>query len=104
MGSRRIKIPTPPLPNPNAAGATAGQSTYNVPVVSPYDSGQAYTPFFMQQAVNPMEGQPMSYFNRYGSVGNDPEQLPYMATGGGISNNVTNFAQSASRVRLGGAI
>ena len=96
MGSsRRMVIPQRPPPNPNASGAGGSTASYNIPTVSPYDSGQGYQPFFMQQAVNPTMGQPKSFFNTYGSVGNDPAQVPYNATGGGISNNVTNFAKSS---------
>jgi hypothetical protein len=97
MGSsKRMTIPAPPPPNPNAAGATGSTSRYNVPVVGGYDSNN-YTPFFMQQAANPMEGQPMSYFNKYGSVGNDPAQQPWTpsSVGGMGGNNVMQFAGSA---------
>lgn len=101
MGSSRRNIfQPPPPPNPNAMGVGESKSAYNVPVVSPYET-QNYQPFFTQVANTPQMG---SYFNRYGSVGNSPEQVPYTPVGGGISNNVTNFATSAPRVRLGGAI
>lgn len=76
MGSSR-KYYTPPPPNPNAQGIGTSKSTYNIPVVSPYENQQSYTPFFMQQAVNPTEGNPQSFFNKYGSVGEPIAQTPY---------------------------
>jgi hypothetical protein len=101
MGSsRRFQIPKPPTPNPNAMGVGASNSTYNVPVVSPYET-QNYQPFFTQQAANSVAGQPQSYFNTYGSFGQAPDQVPYNATGGGISSNVHRFAQSAPLTGFG---
>ncbi len=101
MGSSRRNIFTPPPPpNPNAIGATASTSRYNVPVVGNYDSNN-YQPFFTQQAVNPQQGKPMSFFNTYGTMGEDPAQVPYNATGSGISSNVHRFAQSAPLTGFG---
>jgi hypothetical protein len=100
MGSSRRNIFTPPPPpNPNVTGASASKSTYNVPVVGNYD-GNNYQPFFTQAAINPQGGTP-SFFNRYGSVGQDPAQIPYNATGSGISSNVHRFAQSAPLTGFG---
>jgi hypothetical protein len=93
MGSSR-KIFTPPPPNPNAGGADASKSTYNIPVVSNYDSNN-YQPFFTQQAVNPMSGLNPSFFNTYGSVGQDPAQVPYNPASN--SNAGSIFALSAGR-------
>lgn len=94
MGSSRKNFfQPPPPPNPNAMGVEASKSTYNVPVVSPYET-QNYQPFFTQQAANSQAGQPQSYFNTYGSYGQAPNQVPYNATGGGISNTMTNFAKA----------
>jgi hypothetical protein len=101
MGSSRKSIfQPPPPPNPNAMGVGESKSTYNVPVVSPYET-QNYQPFFTQQAANPMASQPQSYFNTYGSYGQAPNQVPYNATGGGISSNVHRFAQSAPLTGFG---
>jgi hypothetical protein len=96
MGSSRRNLFTPPPPpNPNAAGATGSTSRYNVPVVGNYDSNN-YQPFFTQAAVGSQDGQPMSFFNRYGSVGTDPAQVPYNpSSGGGLAGHpVTRFATS----------
>jgi hypothetical protein len=101
MGSSRKSIfQPPPPPNPNAGGAQASKSTYNVPTVGGYDSNN-YQPFFTQQAMTSEAGMPQSFFNRYGSAGSDPALIPYNATGSGISNNVYRFAQSAPLTGLG---
>jgi hypothetical protein len=97
MGSsKRMTIPAPPPPNPNAAGATGSTSRYNVPVVGGYDSNN-YQPFFTQAAIGSQDGQPQSFFNRYGSVGTDPAQQPWTpsSVGGMGGNNVMQFAGSA---------
>ncbi len=95
MGSSK-KIFTPPPSNPNAGGAGASKSTYNIPVVSNYDSNN-YQPFFTQQAVNPMSGLNPSFFNTYGSVGQDPAQVPYNPLSNNSSNAASQFALSAGR-------
>lgn len=96
MGSSRKTIFTPPPPNPNAQGVGASKSTYNVPVVSPYET-QNYQPFFTQAVKTPQMG---SYFNTYGNAGQPFEDLPYATNSGGVSPAVQNFATSANRVRF----
>lgn len=96
MGSSRRNIFTPPPPSPNAQGIGPSKSTYNIPVVSPYET-QNYQPFFTQVANTPQMG---SYFNRYGNAGQIPEDLPYATNSGGISPALQNFATSGNRVRF----
>lgn len=100
MGSSKNKnffdaIKRPPT-NPNAQGIGASNSTYNVPVVSPYET-QNYQPFFTQAVKTPQMG---SYFNTYGNAGQPYQDLPYATNSGGVSPAVQNFATSASRVRF----
>jgi hypothetical protein len=97
MGSSRRNIFTPPPPpNPNAAGATGSTSRYNVPVVGGYDSNN-YQPFFTQAAIGSQDGQPQSFFNRYGSVGTDPAQQPWTPSSAGGMGGGIQFVQSGSR-------
>lgn len=88
MGSSRRSIFTPPPPpNPNPQGVGPSKATYNVPVVSPYET-QNYQPFFTQAANTPQIG---SYFNRYGDAGQPPADLPNVARSG-INTGLNNFA------------